>query len=101
MRDLEMTDVVGITAGPTTQPDGIDSTSFSWIGLNGIGFLQDPLEYGTRTHHSNMDLQDRGQKGRRHARRGDRSLVCLQRSATRADLLPRLETPAPAPDKTN
>jgi carboxypeptidase Q len=25
--------------------------------------MQDPLEYGTRTHHSNMDLYDRVQNG--------------------------------------
>jgi carboxypeptidase Q len=43
------------------QPGGTDSTSFSWIGLDGIGFMQDPLEYGSRTHHSNMDLYDRVQ----------------------------------------
>ena len=41
--------------GPTTliqiarKPGGTDSTSFSWIGLNGIGLMQDALEYGTRT----------------------------------------------------
>ena len=27
----------------------------SWIGLNGIGFQQDGLEYGTRTNHPNAD----------------------------------------------
>jgi carboxypeptidase Q len=63
IKDLGIEAVTGLTAGPTLQPGGTDSTSFSWIGLDGIGFMQDPLEYGTRTHHSNMDLYDRVQKG--------------------------------------
>ena len=37
--------------------------SFSWIGLPGFGFLQDPIEYSTRTHHSNMDVYGRVQQG--------------------------------------
>jgi hypothetical protein len=47
---------------PTASPGGTDSTAFSWIGLNGIGFQQDGLEYGTRTHHFNADTYDRVQK---------------------------------------
>lgn len=38
---------------------GTDHLSFDAIGLPGFQFIQDPLEYGTRTHHSNMDLYDR------------------------------------------
>jgi hypothetical protein len=28
------------------------------VGLPAFQFIQDPLEYGTRTHHSNMDVYD-------------------------------------------
>ncbi len=36
-----------------------DHVNFDRIGLPGFQFIQDPLEYGSRTHHSNMDLYDR------------------------------------------
>lgn len=40
---------------------GTDHLSFDAVGLPGFQFIQDPLEYDTRTHHSNMDLWDRVQ----------------------------------------
>jgi hypothetical protein len=41
---------------------GSDDASFAAAGLPSFSFLQDPLEYGTRTHHTNMDVYDRLQK---------------------------------------
>jgi hypothetical protein len=38
---------------------GTDHLAFDAIGLPGFQFIQDPVEYGTRTHHSNMDVFDR------------------------------------------
>ncbi len=38
---------------------GTDHMSFDAIGLPGFQFIQDPIEYDTRTHHSNMDVYDR------------------------------------------
>jgi carboxypeptidase Q len=94
--------LVAVTGGdtfrPTVAPGGTDSTSFSWIGLNGIGFMQDGLEYGSRTHHSNMDLYDRVQKD--DVMQG--SMVeawFAYNAATRADMLPRIPTPAPVAAK--
>jgi hypothetical protein len=40
---------------------GTDHLSFDAIGLPGFQFIQDPIEYETRTHHSTMDLFDRAQ----------------------------------------
>jgi carboxypeptidase Q len=37
---------------------GTDHLSFDAVGLPGFQFIQDPLEYGTRNHHSNMDVYD-------------------------------------------
>jgi carboxypeptidase Q len=34
---------------------GTDHLSFDAVGLPGFQFIQDPLDYGTVTHHSNMD----------------------------------------------
>lgn len=38
---------------------GTDHLSFDAIGLPGFQFIQDPIEYGTRTHHTSMDLYDK------------------------------------------
>jgi carboxypeptidase Q len=41
---------------------GTDHLSFDAVGIPGFQFIQDPLEYETRTHHSNMDVYDRLQQ---------------------------------------
>jgi carboxypeptidase Q len=41
---------------------GTDHLSFDAVGLPGFQFIQDPIEYDTRTHHSNMDVYDRIQE---------------------------------------
>ncbi len=38
---------------------GTDHQSFDRIGLPGFQFIQDEIEYDTRTHHSNQDVFDR------------------------------------------
>jgi carboxypeptidase Q len=38
---------------------GTDHQSFDAIGLPGFQFIQEPMEYSTLTHHSNMDLWER------------------------------------------
>jgi len=38
---------------------GTDHESFDRVGLPGFQFIQDALDYETRTHHSNMDLYER------------------------------------------
>lgn len=38
---------------------GTDHLSFDAVGIPGFQFIQDELEYDTRTHHSNMDVYDR------------------------------------------
>ena len=38
---------------------GTDHLAFDAIGLPGFQFIQDEIEYSTRTHHSNMDMFDR------------------------------------------
>ena len=37
---------------------GTDHLSFDAVGLPGFQFIQDPIEYNTRTHHTNMDSYD-------------------------------------------
>ncbi|HEX4945343.1 MAG TPA: M20/M25/M40 family metallo-hydrolase [Blastocatellia bacterium] len=38
---------------------GTDHLSFDGVGLPGFQFIQDEIEYDTRTHHSNMDVYER------------------------------------------
>jgi hypothetical protein len=38
---------------------GTDHLAFDGVGLPGFQFIQDPVEYDTRTHHSNMDVYER------------------------------------------
>lgn len=38
---------------------GTDHQSFDALSLPGFQFIQDPMDYNTRTHHSNMDTFDR------------------------------------------
>ncbi|HVV54199.1 MAG TPA: M20/M25/M40 family metallo-hydrolase [Mucilaginibacter sp.] len=35
-----------------------DHLSFDWDGIPGFQFIQDPLDYETKTHHTNMDTYD-------------------------------------------
>ncbi len=39
-----------------------DHASFDNAGLPGFQFIQERLEYNSRTHHSNMDFVDRVQR---------------------------------------
>jgi Zn-dependent M28 family amino/carboxypeptidase len=41
---------------------GTDHLSFDAVGIPGFQFIQDDIEYDTRTHHSNMDVYDRIQE---------------------------------------
>jgi len=47
-----------LTAANTS---GTDHLTFDAIGLPGFQFIQDPIEYNTRTHHSSQDTFDRVQ----------------------------------------
>ena len=44
-----------VVAGPTR---GTDHEFFTYAGLPGFQFIQDPLDYETRTHHSSIDTVD-------------------------------------------
>jgi Zn-dependent M28 family amino/carboxypeptidase len=46
------------TVTQTKEIGGTDHQSFEAVGIPGFQFIQDPLEYDTRTHHSNMDTYD-------------------------------------------
>ncbi|MFQ5601767.1 MAG: M20/M25/M40 family metallo-hydrolase [bacterium] len=41
---------------------GTDHLAFDAVGLPGFQFIQDPLNYMNRTHHTNMDVYDNAEK---------------------------------------
>jgi len=75
---------------------GSDYLSFDDVGIPAFQFMQDRLEYNSRTHHSNMDVLDRVQRD---------DLVQMAvvvatfayNTAMRDDKLPRKPLPQPAP----
>jgi carboxypeptidase Q len=48
----------GVTTLTIRNTGSTDHVAFDGVGLPAFQFIQDPLEYGTRTHHSNMDVYD-------------------------------------------
>ena len=50
---------MGATTLTMQNTGGTDHLSFDRIGLPGFQFIQDEIEYDTRTHHSNQDVYDR------------------------------------------
>lgn len=50
---------LGATTITISNTGGTDHQSFDRIGLPGFQFIQDEIEYSTRTHHSNQDNYDR------------------------------------------
>jgi Zn-dependent M28 family amino/carboxypeptidase len=54
---------MGVTTLSIRNTGGTDHLSFDRVGLPGFQFIQDEIEYNSRTHHSNMDVYDRIQRG--------------------------------------
>ena len=75
-----------------------DHVSFDDVGLPAFQFIQDPLDYSTRTHHSTLDVYD-------HALPADlmQSAAVLASvvyaAANRPEKLPRKPLPKPLPPK--
>jgi len=77
---------------------GTDHLSFDAVGLPGFQFIQDPLDYSTRTHHTNMDVYDRVQAtDLEQAAAIIASMV--YNAATRPEKLPRKPLPKPRPPR--
>ena len=50
---------LGMSALTIRNTGGTDHQAFDAVGLPGFQFIQDPIEYDSRTHHSNMDVYER------------------------------------------
>ena len=56
---LEPLHDLGVTTVTMRNTGGTDHLSFDAVGLPGFQFVQDPVEYGQRTHHTNYDVYER------------------------------------------
>ena len=79
---------------------GTDHLSFDGVGLPGFQFIQDAVEYDTRTHHSNMDVYDRIQRGDM-MQAAVIEAAMVYHTAMRDEKLPRKPLPRPQPRPTS
>ena len=85
---------LGVTAVSNRATGGTDHLSFDAVGIPGFQFIQDPMDYETRTHHSNMDTYERLQ-------RADLKQIAVveaifvYNAAMRAEMIPRKALPHP------
>jgi hypothetical protein len=83
---------LGVTTVSVRNTEGTDHLSFDAVGLPGFQFIQDPLDYGSITHHSSMDTYD-------HAIEADLMqasaviATVVYEAANREKMLPRRELP--------
>jgi carboxypeptidase Q len=89
---------LGMTTLSIRNTGGTDHLAFNAVGLPGFQFIQDPLDYDTRTHHSNMDVYERVQEA-------DMKQIAVivasfvYMTANRADMIPRKPLPPPTPQQ--
>lgn len=87
---------LGATTVTISNTGGTDHQAFDGVGLPGFQFIQDPIEYDTRTHHSNMDVYD-------HLIEDDLKQIAtivaafVYNASQRDAKLPRKEMPKPRP----
>jgi carboxypeptidase Q len=87
---------LGASTITVSNTGGTDHQAFDAVGLPGFQFIQDPIEYDTRTHHTNMDSYD-------HLIPADLKQIAtivaafVYNTAQRDEKLPRKDLPKPRP----
>jgi len=89
---------LGVTMLTMRDTGGTDHEAFDAIGLPGFQFIQDPLDYGSRTHHSNMDTYERLQP-EDLAQAALVEAIFVYNTAMRDQMLPRKPLPHPELEK--
>ena len=85
---------LGVTAISVRNTEGTDHESFDAVGIPGFQFIQDKLDYASRTHHSNMDTYERLQPGDL-AQAATVEAIFVYNTAMRDQMLPRKPLPHP------
>ena len=84
---------MGMTTLAPVSVGGTDHLSFDNVGLPAFQFIQDPIEYDTKTHHTNLDSYDR-LLGDDLVKNATIVASFVYLAATRDDLLPRKPLPS-------
>jgi Zn-dependent M28 family amino/carboxypeptidase len=87
---------MGMTTLAIRNTGGTDHLSFDAVGLPGFQFIQDEVEYNSRTHHSNMDTYERLQPTDM-MRNAVIVASFVMNAANRDEKLPRKPLPLPTP----
>src|SRR5262249_29080752 len=96
---IEPLNDLGVTLLGPRSVSSTDHVAFDAVGLPGFQFIQERLEYNSRTHHSNMDTID-------HVQRDDMvqmatvAAVFAYNAAMRNEKFPRKALPTPQPQRT-
>jgi carboxypeptidase Q len=85
---------LGVVTLSLRDTGGTDHEAFDAIGIPGFQFIQDPLDYGARTHHSNMDTYERLQP-EDLAQAAMVEAIFVYNAAMRDQMLPRKPFPHP------
>jgi carboxypeptidase Q len=85
---------LGVTTITNQDTGGTDHLSFDAVGIPGFQFIQDPMDYDTRTHHSDMDTYE-------HLQSSDLKQIAVveaifvYNAAMRDQMIPRKPLPHP------
>lgn len=85
---------LGVNTLTMRDTGGTDHEAFDGVGIPGFQFIQDPLDYGSRTHHSNMDTYERLQP-EDLAQAAVVEAIFVYNTAMRDQMLPRKPLPHP------
>lgn len=86
---------LGMTHLTIRNTGGTDHLSFNAVGLPGFQFIQDPVQYSSRTHHSNLDVYDQLVPADL-MKNAVMTAAFVYHTANREQLLPRKPLPQPA-----
>jgi hypothetical protein len=87
---------LGVSTITNRNTGGTDHLSFAAVGLPGFQFIQDDMDYESRTHHSNEDTVERLQPADLK-QIATVEAIFVYNAAMRDQMLPRV--PLPQPDK--
>jgi hypothetical protein len=87
---------LGMTHLTIRNTGGTDHLSFNNVGLPGFQFIQDPVQYSSRTHHSNLDVYDQ-LIAPDLMKNAVITAAFVYHAANREQMLPRKPLPKPTP----
>ena len=85
---------LGVATITMRHTEGTDHESFDAVGIPAFQFIQDDMDYDSRTHHSNMDTYERLQEGDL-AQAATVEAIFVYNAAMRDQMLPRKPLPHP------